>query len=48
MDNDFSIKGLNMPSYTNSGDLLLDARHIIDASRKAAYRAINIVMLQRN
>ena len=48
MDNDFSVKGLNMPTYTNSGDLLFDARNIIDASRKAAYRAINVVMLQRN
>lgn len=48
MDKDFSVKGLDMPAYTNSGNLLLDARHIIEASRKAAYRAINVVMLQRN
>lgn len=37
-----------MPVYTNSGNLLLDAKHIIDASRNAAYRAINVIMLQRN
>lgn len=48
MDNDFSLNGLNMPAYTNSGNLLTDTRQIIDASRKAAYRAINVVMLQRN
>lgn len=48
MSNDFSLNGLNVPTYTNSGNLLIDAKHIIDASRNTAYRAINVVMLQRN
>ena len=45
---DIWANGLNMPTYANSGNLLTDARQIIDASRKTAYRAINVVMLQRN
>ena len=42
---DIWANGLNMPTYANSGNLLNDARQIIDASRKTAYRAINVVML---
>ena len=45
---DIWANGLNMPTYTNTGNLLTDARQIIDESRKTAYRAINVVMLQRN
>ncbi len=45
---DIWANSLNMPAYTNSGNLLLDARHIIDVSCKTAYRAINVAMLQRN
>lgn len=48
MDYDFSLNEQNMQAYPNSGNLLTDARHIIDASRNTAYRAINVVMLQRN
>ncbi len=48
MDYDFSLNEQNVPAYPNSGNLLTDARHIIDASRNTAYRAINVVMLQRN
>lgn len=48
MDNDFSLNGLAMPALPSSGNLLADARLIIDESRKAAYRAVNVVMLQRN
>ncbi len=48
MDYDFSLNEQNVPAYPNSGSLLTDARHIIDASRNTAYRAINVVMLQRN
>ncbi len=48
MDYDFSLNEQNVPTYPNSGNLLTDARHIIDASRNTAYRAINVVMLQRN
>ncbi len=47
-DKGFSADGGEMPAYTNSGNLLFDARQIIDASRSAAYRAINVAMLQRN
>lgn len=39
---------IDMPTYANSGNLLLDVRRIIDASRQTAYRAINVVMLKRN
>ncbi len=47
-DNDFLVNSVDMPAYTNSGNLLLDARQIIETSRNAAYRAINVAMLQRN
>ncbi len=45
---DIWANDLNMPTYTNTGSLLSDTRQIIDESRKTAYRAINIAMLQRN
>lgn len=34
--------------YTNSGDIVSDARLIIERSQKAAHQAINVALVQRN
>lgn len=38
----------SMINYLNTGDLLRDMRGIIEVSRKSAYQAVNIVLVQRN
>lgn len=34
--------------FTSTGDLLKDARGIINSAQKAAYRAVNAALVQRN
>lgn len=43
-----TISGELTVSYGNSGDLLADAKSIIEQARQNAYRSINLAMLQRN
>ena len=42
------MSNLDMPTYTNSDNLLFDIKQIIEVSQQTAYRAINVVMLKRN
>lgn len=37
-----------MVKYVKTDDILVDMRHIIDASQEQAYRAVNLALLQRN
>uniref|UniRef100_UPI004028213C hypothetical protein n=1 Tax=Gemmiger formicilis TaxID=745368 RepID=UPI004028213C len=37
-----------LDGYTPTSDLLNDAKKIIDVSQEAAYRAVNLVLVQRN
>ena len=37
-----------LDGYTPTSDLLNDAKKIIEVSQKAAYRAVNLALLQRN
>ena len=34
--------------YKSGGDLLADAKAIIEAARSAAYRSVNVALVQRN
>ena len=42
------MSNLDIPTYTNSDNLLFDIKQIIETSQQTAYRAINVVMLKRN
>ncbi len=42
------ISGELALSYSDNGDLLADAKSIIEQARQNAYRSINLAMLQRN
>lgn len=50
MENDLVHIGQNsiMSSYVKSDDILKDMCGIIESSRKAAYQAVNSVLVQRN
>lgn len=37
-----------LDGYTPTNDLLNDAKQIIEVSQKAAYRAVNLALVQRN
>ena len=37
-----------LDGYTPTSDLLNDAKKIIEVSQKAAYRAVNLALVQRN
>ena len=37
-----------LDGYTSTNDLLNDAKQIIEVSKKAAYRAVNLALVQRN
>ena len=37
---------IDLVSYKNSGDLLRDAREIIETSRDSAYQAVNLALVR--
>ena len=43
-----SITGVSELSYVNSGNLLQDAKAIIDTTREMAYSSVNYALVMRN
>lgn len=41
-------KDSTVVQYTNTGDILQNARRLIESSRRCAYRVVNLVLMRRN